>query len=77
MERIGAILCSFAFVFVYIGSICDDEKTLPYLYVIFMHNCTYMTFDLTVTLNRKIMLGIHLYVVCNIPRNNSSLDVGH
>ena len=31
---------------------------------LFLHNCTYLTFDLTVTLNRKITLGtgIHPYI---------------
>ena len=43
----------------------------------FLNNCTYLTFDLTVTLNRKITLGIHPYIVCNSPRNNSSLDAEH
>ena len=56
---------------------CDEEKKLLYLDVIFLHNCTYLTFDLTVTLNRKILLGIHPYVVCNSPRINSSLDAEH
>ena len=43
----------------------------------FLNNCTYLTFDLTVTLNREITLGIHPYIVCNSPRNNSSLDAEH
>ena len=43
----------------------------------FLNNCTYLTFDLTVTLNQKITLGIHPYIVCNSPRNNSSLDAEH
>ena len=67
-----AILYSFAVVFVYIFAFCDEEKKLLYL-----HNCTYLIFDLTVTLNRKITLVIYFYIICNSLRNNSSLDAEH
>ena len=71
------IVYSLAFVYVHIVIIFDEEKKLLHVYVIFLHNCTYLTFDLTVTLNRKITLGIHPYIVCNSPMNNSSLDAEH
>ena len=69
----------FFFVFFFhIGSILGLKKNyLLYLNAIFLNNCTYLTFDLTMTLNQKITLGIHPYVVCNSPRNNSSLDAEH
>ena len=63
---ICSCLCFFAF--------CDVEKQLLYLNVIFLHNCTYLTFDLTVPLNQKIKLVIHPYFVCN---SLSSLDAEH
>ena len=56
---------------------CDEKKNSVYLNGIFQHNCTYLTFDHNLTLNRKITLGIHPYIVCNSPRNNSSLDAKH
>ena len=56
---------------------CDEENTLLYLYVIYLHDCTYLIFDLTVPLNRKFTLSNHPYIVCNSPRNNSGLDVEH
>ena len=71
------ILFSNASVFVHIGSILWLKVFLLYLNAIFLNNCTYLTFDLTVTLNRKITLGIHPYIVYNSPRDNSSLDAEH
>ena len=78
---IDANLCSFVFVLFILLAFCDEEKKLLLhnflIMSFFLHNCTYLTFDLTVTLNRKITLGIHPYIVCNSPRNNSSLDAEH
>ena len=54
-----------------------DEKKYNISKSFFLHNCTYLTFDLTVTLNPKFMLGIHPYIVCNSLRDNSSLDAEH
>ena len=54
-----------------------EKNYLLCLNAIFMNNCTNLTFDLTVTLNPKITLGIHPYIVGNSPRNNSSLDAEH
>ena len=54
-----------------------EKNYLLNLNAIFLNNCTYLTFDLTVTLNRKITLGIHPYIVCYSPRNTSSLDAEH
>ena len=71
------ILFSCACVLFILVAFCDEKNILLYLNIIFLHNCTYLIFDLTVTLNRKIMLGIHPYIVCNSPRNNSSLDAEH
>ena len=66
------------FFFSYWVAFCDEKNYLLYFVnAIFLNNCTYLTFDLTVTLNRKITLGIHPYIVCNSPRNNSSLDAEH
>ena len=54
------------------------KKKSCYTYIsFFLHNCAYLTFDLTVTLNRKITLGIHPYIVCHGPKNDSSLDAEH
>ena len=64
-------------VFVILVEFCDVKRNLLYLNVIFLHNCTNLTFNLTVTLNQKITLGIHPYIVCNSSRNNSSLDAEH
>ena len=64
----------FLFIFV---AFWDEYNNLLYLNAIFLHNCTYLTFDLTMTLNKKITLGIQPYIVCNSPKNNSSLDAEH
>ena len=56
---------------------CEEEKKLLFLYVIFLHKCTYLTFDLTVTFNRTITLGIHPYIVCDSPGNTSNQDAEH
>ena len=78
MTSLSVILYSFAFVLFIFFEFCYDKKKLLYLiYVIFQHNCTYLTFDLSVTLNRKITFVIHPYTVCNSLRNNSSLDAEH
>ena len=77
VASLRAILYSFAVVPIYIFAFCDEEKKLLYLICHFLHNCTYLNFDLTVTLNRKITLVIHPYIVCNSLRNNSSPDAGH
>ena len=48
---ISAIVCSFAFVFVYIVSILWRRKEIAvFICHFFLHKCTYLTFDLTVTL---------------------------
>ena len=66
VASIGAILYSFAFAFVHIVNILSRRGEVA-VFVIFLHNCTYLTFDLTVTLNQKITLFIHPYIVCNSP----------
>ena len=38
---------SWASVFLHIGSICDEKN---YYMSLFLYNCTYLTFDLTMTL---------------------------
>ena len=74
---ICAILFSHACVLFILVAFCDEKNNLLYLNVIFLHNCTYLTFDLTLTLNQNINLGIHPYIFCNSPSNNSSLDAEH
>ena len=70
--------CAGVQVFLFIlVAFCDLKKLFTTLNAIFLNNCTYLTFDLTVTLNRKITLGIHPYIVCNSPRNNYSLNAEH
>ena len=55
--------------------------TKKYIYyeimLIYVTKCTQLTFDLTVTLKRKFMLGIRPYVVCSNLRNTFSLDAEH
>ena len=46
MASLSAILYTFAVDFVYIFALCDEEKKFLYLYVIFLHNCTYLTLTL-------------------------------
>ena len=74
VTRLCAILYRHAFLNC---SFYEDETNLLYLYVVILHNCTNLTFDLYVTLNRKIILAIHPYIVCNSPRNNSTMDAEH
>ena len=74
---LGAILCSFAVDFVYFCLHVLLKKKNTVLICHFLYNCTYLTFDLTVTLNRKITLSIHPCIGCNSPRNNSSVDAKH
>ena len=81
MTSLGAIVYSFTVVFIIFlrfVMFCDEEKKLLYLIChFFLHICTYLTFDLTVTLNQKITPGIDPYIVCNSLKNNSSLDAKH
>ena len=73
--------CHSMFIFICFCSYCEHFVTKKTSCCIcmsfFLHICNYLTFDLTVTLNQKIMFGIYPYIVCNSPRNNSSLDAEH
>ena len=79
VASLNAILFSHACALFTLVAFCDEKGI--YYYIIskwhFLHNCTYLTFDLTLTLNQKITLGIYPCVVCNSPRNSSSLDAKH
>ena len=44
---------------------------------IFRKKCIYLTFHLSVTLNRTFRGGIHIDAVCYIPKNISNMDAEH
>ena len=55
--------CHIMFICICFCSYCKhfvtEKEVALVVYRFFLHNCTYLTFDLIVTLNRKITLGIH------------------
>ena len=44
---------------------------------ILIRKCTYLTFDLAVTLIRSFRRGIHPGALCHTPKSISSMDAEH
>ena len=57
-----------------LDSIYSKVKTLM---TIRIRKCTYLTFDLAVTLIRSFRRGIHPGALCHTPKNISSMDAEH
>ena len=56
-----------------------SEKSINTIFIchVCLYNCAYFTFDLTVTINRNVTLGIYPYIVSNSPMNNYRQEAEH